>query len=427
MPWLARSVAALALLSLVAATASAQNIRSQIRDVFRFGTCEGGQLICLSDLTGEHGSHFNPDAAGVGEALIDFLSANITTSVGNVPLGATSSGRTFSFDATGAPIVTAQSTGPILGERSQTLGRSRAVIGVHLTRNSLRAIRGVPLTGLQMTLTHQDTDGGGVGDPDFERDTIHVATSLEGSVDVLSLFATYGLTSNIDIGVAVPVVRLDFDGRSIGTIVPTSSTVHYFGGTATDPQLVDTASSSGSTTGIGDVSVRVKFNLAQGRFGGAAFLTDVRLPTGDRDDLLGAGKVTVGGTFIIAATFDRFTPHLNAGYLYRAGEDRNKAYTGSLGFDALVAPQLTLAADLLGQWEIGESNLELPPPAVFVDGTTVRRTNIPTMHDDIVGASVGAKWVLGGDLIAVGNVIMPMSEGGLRSNAIFTIGLQRPF
>jgi hypothetical protein len=421
-----RPLAVFAVLTLATPVAGAQTTREQIRNMFHFGDCP--ELICLSNLTGPHGSHFNPDAAGVGLAMIDFLNTAITSSVANVPLGATSSGMTFTFDpATGAPVATAQSTGPILGERSQTLGRGRSVVGVHVTRSSLQALRGVPLSELQMTLTHQDTDGGGVGDPDFEQDTIHIDSFMEGTVDVLSLAATYGISNTIDIGFAVPLVRLDFTGTSIGTIVPTSGTVHYWGGTDVDPQLVDTAASEASTTGIGDVSVRLKFNLAQAARGGAAFLTDVRLPTGSSDDLLGSGKTTVSSMFIAAMRFDQFTPHINAGYIYRAGEERNNTFAGSLGFDALVASNLTLAAELLGQWEIGANKVELPPPAVFLDGTVVRRTNIPEMHDDLLGASVGAKFVVGSDLILVGNVILPLNDGGLRSDAIYTIGLQRPF
>lgn len=412
-------------LALAPLPAAAQSVRERIVEMFHFGTCE--QLICLSTSTGVHGAHYNPDAAGVGLAMIDFLSSAITSSVSNVPLGATSSGMTFTFDSSGNPVATAQSTGPILGERPQTLGRGRSVIGAHYTRSSLQAVRGVPLTELALTLTHQDTDPDGVGDPDFERDTIHIDTFMEGAVDVMLFSFTHGISNAIDIGVAVPIVRLDFEGRSIGEIFPSGAVVHFFGGTPTEPELADTATSSASTTGIGDIALRLKVNLAQAGRGGAAFLADVRLPTGSTEDMLGSGKTTVRGTFISAMRFQQFTPHFNAGYVYRGGLDRNSAFAGALGFDALVAPQLTLAAELIGQWEVGESKLTLPRPAVFVDGTVVRRTNIPEMHDDLLNGSVGAKWVVGNDVILVGNVLLPLSEGGMRSSAVYTLGVQKPF
>jgi hypothetical protein len=424
MPRFTRCVA-IALLTVAPVDARAQSMRESIRDLFHFGTC--AELICLSTSTGVHGSHYIPDAASVGVAFIDFLSAAIASSVINVPLGSTSSGVTFTFDSTGAPVVTAQSTGPILAERPQTLGRGRSLVGIRLNRGSLRSVRGVPLSELELTLTHQDVDPSGVGDPDFERDTIHVDTFMDGAVDVMSLAFTYGLTNNIDIGIALPIVRLDFDGRSIGQIFPTSGVVHFFDGTAVDPVLVDTATSSGSATGIGDVSLRLKFNLAQGSRGGAAFLADVRLPTGDTDDLLGAGKSSVIGSFIASTRFQQFSPHINAGYIYRSGTELNSSFGGALGFDALVSPDVTLAAELVGQWEIGENKLTLPEPAVFVDGTVVPRTNIPEMHDDLLGAAFGAKWVVGNDVILLGNVTLPLGDGGIRSGAVYTFGLERPF
>src|SRR5215468_12357917 len=102
-----RALTACALL--YASAAGAQDARTKIRDIFHFGTCDA--LICLSSLTGIHGEHYNPDASAVGQVFVDFLNNAITNSITNVPLGATSSGTTFAFDASGVPIATASSTG----------------------------------------------------------------------------------------------------------------------------------------------------------------------------------------------------------------------------------------------------------------------------------------------------------------------------
>ncbi|HUF25442.1 MAG TPA: hypothetical protein VMM18_00570 [Gemmatimonadaceae bacterium] len=419
-------VGAVLLASLIAPGAEAQSMRTQLRNVFHFGTCE--DLICLSTSSGEHGTHYNPAAAEVAETLIDFLSNAIQTSIANVPLGATSSGTIFELDPSGIPIATSGSAGPVVGERSQTLGRSRLLIGANFTGGSFNTLRGVPLSDLALTLTHEDNDPPGLGNPTFERDTIHIATSLEASIKALSVYATYGLTNRIDIGVAVPIVSLDIDGSSIGTIVNTAGFPHHFwGGDFASPILVDTTGSQGSVTGIGDIAARIKFNLAQTARGGAAFLTEVRVPTGNQEDFLGSGSPAVRGLFVASARMGQMTPHVNAGFLWRGGREQNSAILSTVGFDGLVAPGLTIAADFLGQWQVGASRVSLPAAARYIDGSLVRRTNIPVRRDDLLGASLGAKYLVGGGFIAVANALLPLDDNGVRPSLLWTFALERSF
>src|SRR5580765_4836661 len=98
--------ALLAVVFVVSPARAQDDVRSKVREIFHFGTCSS--LICLSTSTGPHGLHYNPDANAVGQVVVDFLSSAITSSIANVPLGATSSGTTFAFDAAGLPIATAQ-------------------------------------------------------------------------------------------------------------------------------------------------------------------------------------------------------------------------------------------------------------------------------------------------------------------------------
>src|SRR5438270_9676870 len=100
---MAKLARALVAVVVIASSAKAQDdVRSKVREIFHFGTCSS--LICLSLSTGNHGTHFNPDANAVGQVVVDFLSNAITNSVSNIPLGATSSGTTFAFDVAGLPV-----------------------------------------------------------------------------------------------------------------------------------------------------------------------------------------------------------------------------------------------------------------------------------------------------------------------------------
>jgi hypothetical protein len=410
-----------------AAQDPAPDLRTALRNVFHFGSCE--QLICLSlETPGEHGQHYNPDAAQVAESVIGFLGNAIQTSVANIPLGATSSGTLFEIGPSGLPVPVAGSTGPIFGERSQTLGAGRLLVGVNVTGSSFESLRGVSLDEVYTTLAHEDEDPSGIGNPSFERDTINIRTSLDARLFATSVYLTYGLTNRIDVGVVVPVLRLEVEGTSVGTIVNTVGfPLHFWSGTSANPQFVDSTRSSGDATGIGDVTARAKFNLVQSARGGAAFLADVRLPTGKEEDLLGAGTVAVRGMLVTSMRFGQMTPHLNAGFLWREGADQNSALLGTLGFDALAAPGLTLAADVVGQYQLGDSRVTLPGPVRYLDGSVARRTNIPSRRDHLLAGSIGAKYTLTRDFLANANAILPLGDNGMRPTLYWTAGLERAF
>ena len=131
--------------------------------------------------------------------------------------------------------------------------------------------------------------------------------------------------------------------------------------------------------------------------------------------------------FITSLTFKEFTPHGNIGYLYRTGQDQNSSVLAALGFDALISSPFTLAADVVGQWPVGTEKIHLPKPAVYLNGAVVPRTNIPNGKDDIVATAIGGKLLIGAGFTAVGNVLFPMTEGGMRPNATWTVGLERNF
>jgi hypothetical protein len=408
-----------------------QGLRDQVRDLFRFGNC--GQFICLQTSFADHEQHFKPDADTSGTELINFLSNAIGTAISNIPVGATSSGATFEIGPTGAPTITSGSTGPIFGERSQTLGRGRLLVGFNVTQNNFQSIRGVKLSNINLTLTHEDTPPiNALGAPQFEYDTIHIHTAMTTSLTAASLRMSYGLSNRVDIGIVVPILDLSLRGTSIGTIsdVGESPPAHYFA-CPTCPantfKLVDTARASGTATGIGDIAARAKFNVFQTQGAGLAILAEAWLPTGDYNNMLGAGRVAFAGSGIMSATFGPISPHINAGYVYRASTTENSAALTTVGADALVASNLTIAGDLIGQWQTGVSKVQLPAPAHYIDGSVIQRTTIPSIPDNIVAGSLGAKVLIAARFIGVANVMVPLSNGGIKSDVVWTVGLERNF
>ena len=185
----------------------------------------------------------------------------------------------------------------------------------------------------------------------------------------------------------------------------------------------------GSATGLGDVAVRVKVNARDREPVAIAFLGDARFPTGSEDDLLGSGSFAARGLGIISAQFGQFSPHANVGYLYRGGSMTNDAVLANIGFDNLLAPWATLAADLISELQVGTSKLQVPGTVTY-DAPfhrTVQPTDIPNMRDDIVDASLGVKLTMATGLTVIANGEWPLNRGGLRPNVIWTAGLEYNF
>ena len=200
-----RSIVLLALVTATAASAEGQGLKKKLEDgLFSFGDC--GEPLCLPApvLAGSaHGLHFIPSAQAGNAAIINFLGSAIGANVSNIPISATTSGVTYSFEG-GAPVRTNVSSGPIFAERAQTLGRRRMLIGANVSSIRFNTLRGIPLNSLDFNFTHQDTPPPGLGDPLLENEYITVRTSLDVNVLATIAFATYGVTDRIDFSVAVP-------------------------------------------------------------------------------------------------------------------------------------------------------------------------------------------------------------------------------
>lgn len=416
---------------LVAPTAPAQSMRARLDALFHFGSCDA--VVCLvsgSDNV-DHGHDFDRDATSTALLLTRFLDAGIVASIGNLPSASTSSGARFTFTPDGVPVAIPGSEGPIVTERSQPLGRHKLLIGVQGSYADFTSIRGVSLDALHAVFTATNdapTSAGTLGIPDYEVDTIGVNTALSASVRVLSVSLAYGISNSVDVGVTVPVERISFSGASIASIGPGAQTHHIFGvDTLGGIQRVDSASSSGSATGVGDVIAHMKVNLVQRNRAGAAILAAVRLPTGTRSQLLGAGAV--GGELLAIGSLATgpIGEHVNVGYLLRSGESEQNAIVGLAGLDARVLPRVTLAAEVTTQWQVGSEKIPLPAAASFTDGASIARTNIPDMRDDIVNGSFGMKLLVTDALTLVTSALVPFTDGGVRTGTVWSVGVQSNF
>lgn len=437
-----RVVPAILLLGLAVSPLAAQSHMSHgssltdlIPDLFSFGDC--GEPLCLNanvNSANGHGMHYIGSTVQGTDNLIGFLSGAIAAAVSSIPVSTATSAVSFRFEG-GRPVAVTGSSGPIFGERVQTLGKGRFLIGTSVTGTEFKSVRGVPLDNVPFVFTHQNTARPGfpqdsaLGSPAFENDVIAVNTSIDLSLLEGSFYITYGLLDRLDIGVNFPLVRTDLTGGSIARVVPfTNPTPHFFG-TSANPSLTAGSEIDGSATGIGDIDAHVKVNIAGTDRGAFGVLADVRFPTGNEDDFLGAGEYQVRGLAIASARFGSFSPHLNAGYLYRSGDDLTDAALVTAGFDQLVAPWATLAVDVISQWQVGTSKLVLPGPVTFTTPYVrqVQPTAIPNRDDDLIDGSLGFKFLTGSGWTIVTNALVPLNDGGIRSNITGTLGVEKTF
>jgi hypothetical protein len=306
-----------------------------------------------------HAAHFNSAFQS------DFRLVNIalTSQLTAVPLPSPASGFTYKFDSsTGTFVRTTNSFGPILSDRAETIGRGRLAFGFSHQFFSFDHLDGVPLTNVPAVFRHDSFESGG-----GRADVVSTINSIEATVNQFTGALTYGLTDRVDLSLAVPVVRTRLSLLSNATIhrlgTGTNLQVHYFrddlaiGGFGSSHQYFI----EGSAGGVGDLLVRVKGTLM--REGTRAFAAglDVRVPTGDEQNLLGAGAVGVRPFAAFSASYGAFAPHANLAYQWNgrsllAGDIRNDVKGNlpdqlfyALGTDLSVNRRFSIVFDVLGQ------------------------------------------------------------------------------
>ncbi len=435
------------LLMLAAAPLRAQGLRDKVSELFIFG--EGEEPLFLGG-TGSpnnpetirlHGDHFVPAAVASNGSIISFLTNAVGGSLGSLPISAARGGSTFRFEG-GVPVRTSLSAGPVFGERAQTLGRGRMLLAVHRSGAHFRTLRGVDLSNLEFTFTHANTDfpgcdsiAGGdcskLGIPELENATIDLRLDLDVNLTVTSFVATYGLTDRVDFGVVLPVVSTSIHGESEAQIEPFGGgqAVHFFAGTPDNPVLTASRFVDGSATGLGDVAARVKIKLRESMPLAVGILAEGRFPTGDEDDLLGAGSFAGRGLLIASGRFGAFSPHGNVGYTYRGGKSDTDALLATAGFDQLLAPWATLAVDLVSEFQVGRSDVRVPEDVVIEAPfrRVIHTSNLPDRRDDLINGSMGMKFTTQQGLTFIANAEWPLNRGGLRPDLFWTFGAEYSF
>ena len=280
------------------------------------------------------------------------------------------------------------------------------------------------------------------------------ANTINANIDLYTVLATFGLTSRIDLSVAIPIERVAINVFNQGTeYYASSGNVILTNNSKEFAEVV-----GGSASGIGDFVVGGKATIVERERFKLAGGLDVRFPTGDQSNFLGSGAYGVK-PYVIVSQPGRFSPHASFAYQWNGPSslypNPNSGGTGDLnlpssvlyeaGADVGVVPKrFSLVVDFLGERFSDALKLTSPKPANYLfcspssqtsagcpAGTAPAPANqIPQTVAVATGQSysqdnlgLGVKVSPVGRLIFTGHLLIRLDNAGLRSNVVPLVGV----
>jgi len=384
-------------------------------------------------------SVFRGPATALGQAL----SATVARSL---PVISASPGLTFTFDPTSG---TFERSTDLLGqlylERAQPIGRGKWNVSASYQRVVVDAVQGEDLSQLQdsrlpIILPGQNPARGGRL---FRFDRYAVGLR----VDEMTFQGTYGITDDLEVNLTLPVLFSRLSVGSMGSefkrnpndnsLVPIPPEQH---GTRFEQDIAH-------ANGVGDLLLRGKYRFFKNAWGDVAAGLVVRMPTGDQENFQGTGswefspllylsthRIPIGGPVSIQA-------FVNGGFdLVVDDVDVSEGRFGA-GFDVALANRATLSFGFLGR----EPFHGFAPAGFFDLPRYNPRTGCPvsspscghpiaplfgltSVRPSYYQLSIGGRLNLWNDTVfGFANVLVPLSDQGIRTAPIPLVGLEATF
>jgi hypothetical protein len=342
--------------------------------------------------------------ASAALATRDALAHALQVELATLPIGSSSGGFTYRFNpALGTSERTSDAFGPFFVERALTGGRERASLGFSVRYARFDRLDGTNLRdGSLVTTANIFTDE----QQPFDRE----ALTLRLRSTTYTVFGSVGLADRLDVGFAVPVVSLDVAGER----------VNVFRG-----QETLQARASASVVGLADTALRAKYHIVGERGSGLAAGVEVRLPTGKQEDLLGTGETAVKAMAIASVEGPRVAGHGNLAYT-AGGISGEIDFAGGVTFAA--AARFTLIGEIVGRSidELGRLEPVARPHPTIQGVNTIRLVPDETATRTAFVVA-GFKWNVASSWLLTGNVLVPVTDRGLRAQVIPAIAIDYSF
>lgn len=341
----------------------------------------------------------------VAAAVRDTITGSLAIGLATLPVSSSASGFTYRLDQSlgGVPTRASQSFGPFFTDRTLTLGPSRGSLGASYQRSTFTAIDGRDLRDGTLVATASSF---GTEPQPFDVETV----TLRMHTDTLTLSGNYGAGDRVDIGAAIPFVRLSLEGERIDT---------YRGRRLTQ------ASASATASGVGDLLVRVKYNALRAAGTGIAFGVDARLPTGDEENLLGTGEAAVKPKIIWSAEADRIAVDGDLGFSF-GGLTDEITYGGAV--TVIGSPRLMLVGEIAGRRLQSAGKLtEITEPHPRLAGISTIRLSAVEASSHRAVAVVGVKWNPTSTWLVGANVVRRLTTAGVTADWVPSVGIEYSF
>lgn len=326
-------------------------------------------------------------------ATYESLSRFLTVELGTLPIGSSAGGFAYRFDRSlGTLVLSSDNFGPLFTERSLTAGEGQTSFAVTYQHAGFDEIDGRPLR--DGTLVSTATKLRSESEP-FDVETL----TLRVKADTVTFAGTYGVTDKLDLSMAIPIVRVSISGERFDT---------YRG------RRFLQAGASVSASGLGDVVVRGKYNVLRTGSGGSgvALGAEVRLPTGDEENLLGASGFGVQPRLMASYETGNVAVSGNLGYAIRESSDELD-YRGAVV--VVGGRRLTLIGELLGRrLSLGQLTEATTPHPQLTGVDTIRLTSVESGTNRVVMVA-GFKWNIANTWLLNVSVLRPLTSSGLNA------------
>ena len=346
---------------------------------------------------------FTRDEAAA-EATRDSISNFLLIELATSPISSSAGAFTYRLNpALGTVERSSDSFGPFITERSLTVGRGQSSMSVSYQTATFDTIDGRRLQDGTLVSTASTIRG---EEAPFDVET--VTLRLQASTTTFTV--NVGTTDQLDIGAALPFIRLSLAGQRFDT---------YRGSQTLQ------ASGSATSSGVGDLAIRAKYNVFRVRGSGVALAGELRLPTGDPENLLGGGEVVVRPRVIGSFEDERVGVHGEVGYAV-GGLSRELTYGSAVTVVAL--PTLTVIGELNGRryQTIGRLEEIVAPHPRLSGIDTVRLTGVAQPMSRVVAAA-GIKWNIAGTWLLSAHVMRPLTDAGLSAGWVPTVMVDYSF
>lgn len=362
------------------------------------------------------------------------ITSAFATQLTQLPLASPASGIIYSYDSrSGIPHRVGQETyGPVLTERGDTIGRYKLFIASTYQRFTFSSLDGIGLHNIPVVFNVCAITG--------QCAPIGTTDRLSLTVNQVAIFGTFGITSRIDVSIAAPVNNISESAGAV-SCNPCNGPIDYSNPANPIQYVFQSASRSGSSTGIGDMVLRFKARVLSRKKYKLALGGDFRAPTGDALNFLGSGAPGVR-PFAALSRGGRFSPHVNTAFQWNGNSILGSNVAGtsgklandffySAGMDSALGHRVTVAVDYLGdyvnnQFRLSRISTQIPATPT-VPAFTVPDVSVVKGSFNTVKGSVGLKYNPVKNLLITGNVLFRFDHNGLRNNPVPLAGISFSF